>query len=173
MRSFDMLTDKILRHGLGVASARGLQAVSMGDVARELEVSRSGLVAKFGDKDNLQLAILNQAADLFIREVVQTGPSDLSGDAQITRLFENWIAWGRSPRLKHGCPFVRASADSEGLATHVRDKLNEVLANWAALLATAINEAKQLGHLGRTWTVSSWYSSSMACTSAITFGTGR
>lgn len=146
MRANTALTEQVLQHGLGVASAHGLQALSIGDVARELDLTRRGLVAEFGDRECLQLAVLNCAAEHFLRDVVNAVPEHLHGEAKVTVLFEKWIRWGRSPELMRGCPFVHASAEAEDLPPKVRAKVKELLDGWTDILATAIEDAKHLNH---------------------------
>lgn len=145
MRIHDGVTEKVLEHGLGIASARGLHALSMGEVARELDLSRQGLVAAFGDQENLQLAVLDQAAGLFRQTVFDTVPANLTGKVRVTALFKSWIQWSRAPRLKRGCPFVHASAEAEGLSPRVRARINEQLAEWTGVLTATIDAAKADG----------------------------
>jgi AcrR family transcriptional regulator len=73
MNTHEIVRDRILSHGLGIASAQGLHALSMGDLARELDLSRSGLFAHFATKESLQLAVLDQAAEMFVRDVIEPG----------------------------------------------------------------------------------------------------
>jgi AcrR family transcriptional regulator len=145
MSTADVVRERILVHGLGVASASGLQALSMGDVARDLDLSRSGLFAHFATKESLQLGVLEQAAQMFIREVMEPSSVAMSGELRVKALFTNWIAWARSPRLRGGCPFVHASAESDALAEPVRAKLKSVLEAWNETLRTAIEDAKAAG----------------------------
>jgi AcrR family transcriptional regulator len=128
-----------------VASAQGLHALSIGDLARELDLSRSGLFAHFATKESLQLGVLEQAAEMFVHEVIEPGRAPAVGDARVRLLFMKWLAWSRSPRLKGGCPFVHASAESQALPAQIRARLKEILDHWSAVLAEAIEEAKAEG----------------------------
>lgn len=145
MTSTDVVRARILSHGLGIASASGLHALSMGEVARDLDLSRSGLFAHFATKESLQLGVLDQAAHMFIRDVLDAAEAAAPGEARLKALFTNWIAWARSPRLKGGCPFVHASAESDALPDPVRGKLKEVLDGWSAALRGAIGDALASG----------------------------
>lgn len=141
----DVVRDRILTHGLGIASAQGLQALSMGDLARDLDLSRSGLLAYFATKESLQLGVIEQAAGLFITDVVTAaGPAE-PGEARVRAFFVKWISWSRSPRLKGGCPFVHASAEGDTLPAHVRGKLEDFLGGWTANIKSAIDDAKATG----------------------------
>jgi AcrR family transcriptional regulator len=147
MTSMDVVRERILSHSLGIASAGGLHALSMGDVARELDLSRSGLFAHFATKESLQLGVLEQAAAMFVREVADAAASAAPGEARLRALFGNWIQWARSPRLKGGCPFVHASAESDAMPDPVRSKLREFLDRWSEVLRSTIEEAKAAGEM--------------------------
>jgi len=145
MTATDVVRDRILSHGLGIASAAGLHALSMGDVARDLDLSRSGLFAHFATKESLQLGVIEQAGNMFIKDVMTAAEASPQGELRLKALFTNWIAWARSPRLKGGCPFVHASAESDALPDPVRAKLREFLDGWNAVLKASIEEAKSAG----------------------------
>lgn len=147
MTTAHVVRERILSHSLGLASAGGLSALSMGDLARDLELSRSGLLAHFADKEALQLAVIEQAGGLFIAEVVDASSSIATGDARLKSLFSRWLAWSRAPRLRGGCPFVHASAENDALPEHVRTKLEEFLDGWSLTLKTTIEDAKSAGDL--------------------------
>lgn len=142
MTAQEYLRERIVSHGLGVASAQGLHALSLGDLARELDLSRSGLFAHFATKESLQLAVLEQAADMFVRDVIEPGLDEPVGLERLTALFDAWMRWSRSPMLKGGCPFVHASAESDALPEPVQIKLKEVLDHWSGVLAGAIADCK-------------------------------
>ncbi len=147
MTTMDAVRDRILSHSLGLVSARGLSALSISDLARDMELSRSGLLAHFSDKEALQLGVIEKAATLFVREVVEAGSAAAEGEARLRALFARWLAWSRGPRLKGGCPFVHASAESDALPPAVRGKLEEVMAGWSDTLKASIDDAKAAGEL--------------------------
>ena len=141
--------ERILSHGLGIASAEGLDALSVGDMARKLDVERSGLVVHFANKASLQLGVVEQAAVMFQTEVVVPAQQTPNGMVRIKALFDRWIAWSLSPRLKGGCPFVHASNERQSLPQDVRERLRELLDQWTALFADAIEAAQQEGTLSK------------------------
>jgi len=147
MTTMDALRDRILSHSLGVVSARGLSALSIGDLARDLELSRSGLLSHFSDKEALQLGVIEKAATLFVKEVAEAGTAAGTGEARLRALFIRWLAWARGPRLNGGCPFVHASAESDALPPPVRAKLDAFLSGWTETLKAAIEDAKSAGEL--------------------------
>ena len=134
--------ERILSHGLGIASQQGLNALTMGTLARELDMPRSGLTIHFANRESLQLGVLEPAIALFQRDVVNASVNASPGDAHLKAMFGRWIAWSRAPMLKGGCPFVHASRQSDDLAEPVRFRLKEVLDGWSDVLSAAIGEAK-------------------------------
>lgn len=145
MSTLDPIREQILSHGLGIASRQGLTALTMGTLARELELPRSGLSGHFADRESLQLGVLEQATALFLRDVVEASSSAPAGEARLKMLFGRWIAWSRAPLLKGGCPFVHASRQAVELSEPVRTRLKEVLDGWSEIVTEAIRDAKRLG----------------------------
>lgn len=138
------IREQILSQGLTVASLQGLHAVTVGELAKELDLPRSGLFSLFSTKEKLQLAILDKAAERFADTVVTPALQKPMGRRRVEALFRNWLAWARSHDLKGGCPFVHASADTSPFDTPICSRLNEVLDGWREQVLAAINEAKTL-----------------------------
>jgi len=145
MTNQEIVRERIVSHGLGIASAQGLHALSMGEMARALDLSRTGLFAHFATKESLQLAVLDQASEMFVRDVIEPGLAATPGEPRLRMLFNGWMRWSRAPRLKGGCPFVHASAESDALSDPVRAKLKEVLDHWSGVLEGAVREPRDAG----------------------------
>ncbi|MGD9785208.1 MAG: TetR/AcrR family transcriptional regulator [Hyphomicrobiaceae bacterium] len=145
MQTENGLRERILNHGLGIASRQGLAALTMGTLARELELPRSGLTGHFADRESLQLGVLEQATQLFVRDVVEASRAAAGGEARLRTMFSRWIQWSRAPMLKGGCPFVHASRQAGDLAPAVRERLKTALDTWSSVLGEAIDEAKRAG----------------------------
>ena len=134
--------DRILSYGLGIASAQGLKALTLADLARDLDLPRSSLLEYFPSRDHLQLGVLEQAAALFVSDVVEPGLAAPAGEQRIATLFGKWLAWSRSPRLKGGCPFVHASREGDALGSEPRAKLQEFLDTFTGVVRQAFAEEK-------------------------------
>ncbi len=147
MTAMDIVRDRVLAHSFGRASAHGLSALSMSDLARDLGLARSSLLAHFPDKDALQLGVIEMAASLFVADVVEASAGVPAGEPRLRELVQRWLMWSRAPRLKGGCPFVHASAEGDALPQPVRDQLDVFRAQWSATLRTAIEDAKSAGEL--------------------------
>lgn len=147
MTETSSVRERILGHGVAAASAHGLRSLSLGEMARAFDMPRTRLFGLFPSNDDLQLAVLDHAAAMFGREVIEAVPALPGGEARVAALFARWLSWSRSPRLRCGCPFVHASAEGDDLPAAVRRKLTEVLDHWSSVLRGAIEEAKAAGAL--------------------------
>lgn len=144
MKPSEAQRERFLSEAMVIASSRGWEALSIGELARALDVPRSGLVGQFKSQEALQLAVLEKAARRFVSEVAEPALRQQAGEERLRSLFSRWIAWSRSPSLEGGCPFVRASAEAEALAPAVRTQLRELLDQWSEVLIEAVREAR--GH---------------------------
>ncbi len=88
------------------------------------------------------MGVIEKAAALFVSEVVEAGSAAAQGEARLRALFTRWLSWSRGPRLKGGCPFVHASAESDALPATVRSKLEQFMTDWSATLKASIEDAK-------------------------------
>src|SRR5687768_10681076 len=85
---------EILVRAVELARVLGLAGVTIGRLAEELSMSKSGLFAHFGSKEALQIAILDQAAADFTDQVVRPALSEPRGEPRLRRAVEGWLAWG-------------------------------------------------------------------------------
>lgn len=145
MEATSALRSRILTRGLGIASEQGLAALTMGTLAREMDLPRSGLTGHFADRESLQLGVLEQAASIFVRDVIDAAQTTTAGAPRLRALFVKWVHWSRAPLLKGGCPFVHASRQAGELPVPVRRRLKEVLDAWSAVLSDAVADGKEAG----------------------------
>ncbi len=115
--------EQILAHALSEASRFGLEGLSIGALARDLNMSKSGLFAHFGSKEGLQISVLRRAADLYVERVVEPAVAEPRGEARVRALFDNWLDWDDSLAIPGGCLFMSASFEFEDRAGPVRDTL--------------------------------------------------
>src|SRR6476659_5072689 len=103
------------RHDILVRAAElarivGLEGVTIGRLAEELRMSKSGLFAHFGSKEALQIAILEHTALAFVDEVMRPALARPRGEPRLRHAFEGWLAWGLGSG-PGGCLFVAAAAE--------------------------------------------------------------
>ncbi|MBT8339520.1 MAG: TetR/AcrR family transcriptional regulator [Desulfatitalea sp.] len=133
----------ILEAGLAMASQLGLEAVSIGGLAKAVNMSKSGLFAHFKSKENLQCDIMHFAGELFSSSVIIPALEAEAGIPRIQTLVDNWIRW--TSKLTGGCIFVQASQDLKDRPGIVRDNLLRQQEAWIDSLRRIGESAVQVG----------------------------
>ncbi len=133
----------ILETGLQMASQLGLEAVSIGALAKAVHMSKSGLFAHFQSKENLQNDIMHYAGELFSSGVVVPALRVEAGIPRIQALVDNWIRW--TAKLTGGCIFVQASNDLKDRPGIVREYLIQQQEAWIDCLKRIAESAVRVG----------------------------
>ena len=140
--------DTILRTAADLASVEGLDGLSIGRLATELAMSKSGLFAHFGSKQDLQLATIEEARQRYAREVIAPA---LAADSGITRLYalcEAFLSYVERGVFPGGCFFASAMAEFDCKAPGpVRDRIAQCQAQWMDTLERTAWEAQAKGEL--------------------------
>lgn len=126
---------EILGCAVELASEEGLEGLTIGRLAAELGLSKSGLFGHFGSKEDLQLATVDAAAAIFVREVVEPALATEEGAPRLAALCDNFIGYLERGVFAGGCFFAAATAEFDGRPGPVRDKLRARQAAWLAELA--------------------------------------
>jgi AcrR family transcriptional regulator len=138
--------EAILAHALGLATRIGFEGLTIGRLADDLGMSKSGLFAHFRSKEGLQLEILRMAGARMVEAVVKPAFAAPRGEPRVRALFERWLDWEQSPSLPGGCPFMSASFELDDRPGPVRDFVVQNLRDWMDTLAGAARIAVQEGH---------------------------
>lgn len=136
----------ILDQAYARARAQGLDALTIGTLATDLHLSKSGLFAHFGSKEALQLAVLDHAAARFVDVVVRPALGASRGEPRLRAFFDNWLAWGLTHDSIGGCLFVAAAIELDDRPGAVRDRLVATQQDWLDTLANAVRAAVREGH---------------------------
>jgi AcrR family transcriptional regulator len=142
----DETRQAILGRAFELANVSGLAGLSIGRLAEDTRLSKSGLFAHFGSKEALEVAVVEEASRQFVHDVVVPALAEARGLPRIRALFERWLAWGQRPG---GCFFVGASAELDDRPGPARDALVRACKDWIDALATAARIAVDEGHLRR------------------------
>jgi AcrR family transcriptional regulator len=137
----------VLRRAVDLASVEGLDGVTIGRLAAELSISKSGLFAHFGSKEELQLATIRAARAIFSLAVVTPALAKPPGMARLRALLDGWLDYSRGRQFPGGCFFSRATHEYAARPGPVRDALATVDDEWLRLVATTIGEARELGEI--------------------------
>jgi AcrR family transcriptional regulator len=139
----------ILRRAVDIASVEGLDALSMGRLASELGLSKSGVFALFGSKEDLQLATVRAAVTVYLEHVVQPALELPAGVGRLWRLCTGWLGYSRERVFPGGCFFYSVSAEYDARAGKVHDALAAARANWFSCLEQTAREARRAGELAQ------------------------
>src|SRR6516165_6001281 len=139
--------DAILLAAAKLATTKGLDGHSIGELAAEVGMSKSGLYAHFKSKEELELATIETAAAIFDSEVLQPATREPTGIARLKSLADSFLSHLERKVFPGGCFFAAAAAE---LGTHpgpVRDRVVDVLNSWRSLLRQCFVDAQALGEI--------------------------
>ncbi len=137
----------ILSLAVDIASAEGLEGLTIGHLAEALRMSKSGLFAHFGSKEELQLATVDRAGEVFGQKVLEPlGKAD-AGLPKLLQMMSTWIRYVESGTFRGGCFFAAASAEFDGRPGAVRDRIAALTKEWIDLIEGEVARARDLGHL--------------------------
>lgn len=130
-----------------MASVKGLEGISIGDLADELEMSKSGLFAHFGSKEELQLATIEAARQIFIDEVAAPALKAPKGLPRLWGLYAGWLSYAERRVFPGGCFFTGVAFEFDSRTGPVRDRIAALMQEWLDALTRAVHEAQKAGHL--------------------------
>ena len=137
----------IMRAAVDLASVGGLEGLSIGSLAVETSMSKGGVVALFGTKEQLQLATVAAAREIFIASVIQPALAEPSGLVRLRALIENWLEYSESRVFSGGCFFAAATAELRSQPGPLRDEVARLMAEWHDFVGGAIERAIAKGEL--------------------------
>lgn len=136
----------ILDQALAMASTLGLEGLSIGSVAKEVGMSKSGLFAHFRSKEEMQTQVLQTAVDRFIETVVAPALREPRGEPRVRAIFSQWLAWAEASWLPGGCLFIASAIEFDDRPGPLRDFLVAAQRDWLDALATTARIAVEEGH---------------------------
>jgi AcrR family transcriptional regulator len=137
----------ILSRAMQLASAEGLEALSIARLAADLGMSKSGLFAHFGSKEELQLSTLRAARRVFVDQAVTPAQEIPEGIERLAALVDTWLDYVGGDVFEGGCVFMEASAEFDNRPGRVRDLVAETMGMWLALLTEQAERAVARGEL--------------------------
>ena len=147
--------NEIVDRALAAATDVGLENVTLGTLAADLNLSKSGLFAHFKSKEALQLAVLEEAIGRFIAIVVRPALLEKRGEPRLRALFERWMAWMEDDRdAGNGgngarCIFMALSQEYDDRPGDVRDAVVNSQRDWRGAIARAAQISIDEGHFRR------------------------
>jgi AcrR family transcriptional regulator len=136
----------ILDAALGLASHMGLEGLSIGALAEAMRMSKSGVFAHFGSREELQISVVREYHNKFEEEVFFPAVREPRGLPRLRALVENWIK-RVSVEVDSGCIYISGAVEFDDRPGPVRDALAHMVRAWQAALDRAIRIAIEEGHL--------------------------
>ncbi len=147
MKKGENTKNLIVDQALSEALVKGLEAVSIGSLAKQVGLSKSGLFAHFQSKEVLQLAVVEEAISRFEEIVVRPGLKKSPGLSRLKHLFERHLKWVSGELHPGGCPFVGLIQEYDRREGAIRDLLAASEQKWRLLLRQCISEAQAAGEI--------------------------
>jgi AcrR family transcriptional regulator len=139
--------EAILARAVDIASAQGLEGLTVGSLAEQLGMSKSGLFAHFGSKEELQLATVEMARQVFIDKVTRPAIAAPKGMPRLWSLIDHWLILVEKRVFEGGCFFTAASFEFDGRLGVVRDRIAAIMHEWIGAITRSVEGAQKAGHL--------------------------
>ncbi len=136
----------ILEAALELASREGLEGLTIGALAERMSMSKSGVFAHFGSREDLQLDVLRFYNHLFEQEVFYPSMTEPRGLPRLRSLFNRWIA-RVSREIASGCIYISGAVEYDDRPGPIRDQLASMVQTWQKALRRAARQASDEGHL--------------------------
>ena len=136
----------IIEAALGLAAQIGLEGLSIGALAEVTHMSKSGVFAHFGSREELQISVIREYYARFDAEVFYPAMLEPRGLPRVRALFHNWMK-RVVLEIQSGCIFISGAVEFDDRPGPVRDALASSIQTWLAALHRAVVQAKEEGHL--------------------------
>ena len=138
----------IVDAALGLATQIGLEGLSIGALAEVMRMSKSGVFAHFGSREELQISVIREYYTRFEEEVFYPALQYPKGLLRLKALFKNWMN-RTSVEIDSGCLFISGAVEFDDRPGPVRDALAGSVKTWLAAMNRAVVQAKEAGHLAQ------------------------
>jgi AcrR family transcriptional regulator len=141
--------ERIMEQGLALMSQSGLEGVTLGVLADQVGMSKSGLFAHFRSKEEVQIGLLEYMAQFANARVVAPAMKVEEGLPRLKVLVANWLGWAQRAGLPGGCPVAAGLFEFDDIEGPVRNKIQEMESEWRGLLTKIVKQVVSLGHFRR------------------------
>jgi len=128
-------------------SQSGLSSVTLGVLADQVGMSKSGLFAHFRSKEDVQIELLTHMAEFATEHVIRPAMTAAEGLPRLRALVRNWFGWAQRAGLPGGCPVAAGLFEFDDVEGRVRNKILEMEEAWRRMLIELVQRAVDLGHL--------------------------
>ncbi len=136
----------IVDTALALARRDGLESLTIGVLADQMQMSKSGVFAHFGAREELQLAVLSEYAARFVDDVLRPAVKKPRGLPRLSALVDNWLRL-LAREIEQGCLMIAGACEYDDRPGPLRDALVDIVNGWRTELLQAIDGAVAEGHL--------------------------
>jgi AcrR family transcriptional regulator len=136
----------IVDAALGLSTQIGLEGLSIGVLAEVTQMSKSGVFAHFGSREELQISVIREYFSRFKQEIFAPSMLQAKGLPRLRALFDNWMK-RVAVELQSGCIFISGAVEFDDRPGPVRDALASSVNTWLKAVYRAVVQAKECGHL--------------------------
>jgi AcrR family transcriptional regulator len=136
----------IVDAALGLATQIGLEGLSIGALAEVTQMSKSGVFAHFGSREELQISVVREYHARFEDEVFYPALQAPRGLPRVRALFDNWMQ-RTSVEIDSGCIYISGAVEFDDRPGPVRDAIASSVKTWLAAMHRAVTAAQEVGHL--------------------------
>jgi AcrR family transcriptional regulator len=139
----------ILDTAIVMASQDGLESLTIGEVAKRLEMSKSGVFSRVGSREALQIAVVEEYDRRFLQDVFVPAMREPRGLPRLDAIVRRWLERARNVEMVHGCIYSAGAFELDDREGPLRDKLLAGVLGWRAALKRTVLQAVDAGHLRR------------------------
>lgn len=147
-RKGEMTRAAIVDAALDIAAREGLEGLTIGGLADRMEMSKSGVFAHFGSREDLQLAVLKEYVRRFVDDVLRPAVRKERGLPRLETILDRWVAF-LAREITLGCIMIAGAVEYDDRPGPQRDAMVSIITGWKAELLKAIRQAVVEGHLRR------------------------
>ena len=136
----------IVDAALALATQVGLEGLSIGVLADSIKMSKSGVFAHFGSREELQISVIREYFNQFANEVFAPAMDEPRGLPRVRAMFHNWMS-RVAVEIQSGCIFISGAVEFDDRPGPVRDALASSIKTWLSAFYRAVVQAKEEGHL--------------------------
>jgi AcrR family transcriptional regulator len=146
MRKGEQTRAAIVEAALELAGRDGLEGLTIGLVADRMRMSKSGVFAHFGSREDLQIAVHKEYEKRFVEDVLLPSLNEPRGLPRLEAMYGRWID-RISLEIASGCIYVSGAVEYDDRPGPIRDELVGMIRSWQTELMRAIKQAIEVGHL--------------------------
>jgi AcrR family transcriptional regulator len=137
----------IVDTALDMAAAEGLESLTIGEIAKRLNLSKSGVFSRVGSREALQATVLQEYDRRFVQDVFTPAMREARGLPRLNMLMSRWLERARRVEVRQGCIYCAGAFEYDDRQGPLRDLLLDGVRRWRLALRRTVMQAIDAGHL--------------------------